>query len=802
MSKSIRFILISYLMAFCMPLFAQKTQPVVDKETIKKVQQELKTQMPKAKIKTIKYDDGGVYVGECDKKIKQGVGTMFFATGDVYIGQWESDVISGQGSIIYANGTVYEGQLKDNQKNGIGKLTIDKLQYKEGEWKDDLFVNGTWCFGEGYELKGHWGDSGFEGHANYFDGVYTYNGTCKIPGNSSIDKTDIWKLIEFQEGTLKWDNNVISGNWDDSKVIKNGTFYLEDPGASIKGEFNDGKFDGTFKTDNEIFQGIFSSDGNFDGTYTLRELGQSYVFTGLMKKGRPTFGTIKHGSYSGALEARYPTDGRTVLTLRGNDGKKLDVSYRYSDNAHLFSNLENRISLSKELSFQAVFEKDLNDQLYRQSFEDYPMGGVKQYVFWSFYADHIALRSWQNERFYHRASEDKKKHSDSVCPVCNGTGKAEEHGYTVDGHPYTRVIKCLICNGAGNVKADNVLANIQKDIWAEVAANPLYVNSEGRDSYDVSKDRGAEIFTYSVDGNKIIINETGQQFVISNHYYTITSLEEKIQYHAIENGKESSIRRREHIEEFNPYTHFRKRNGTIIKNPYLPFSFYGGDIAEYGNEFLYKATAKQNIVVKNGVVLSHDFENGIGKIVTDKIIIDYMKERASSSSYSSSAMAGLGGGSYSSSKIDLLDNVGCTVIIKVNSETEGSLQEVYTPFTVPKEEIITRPEEDEPIIPIQLVENKPSFNGGGLDAFTKWVDKNKVYPQTAKKAGIQGRVTVNFIIDSKGQVRDVKVERGVDKALDDEAVRVISSSPNWTPALQRGEPVAVRVSFPVIFQLR
>ena len=185
-----------------------------------------------------------------------------------------------------------------------------------------------------------------------------------------------------------------------------------------------------------------------------------------------------------------------------------------------------------------------------------------------------------------------------------------------------------------------------------------------------------------------------------------------------------------------------------------------------------------------------------------------MKERASSSSYSSNAMAGLGDGYYSSSKIDLLDNVGCTVIIKVDSETEGTLQKVYIPFTIPveeAEELNSSKEESDPFefaTPIQLVEKKPSFNGGGLDAFTKWVDKNKVYPQTAKKAGIQGRVTVNFIIDSKGQVRDVKVERGVDKALDDEAVRVISSSPNWTPALQRGEPVAVRVSFPVIFQLR
>jgi protein TonB len=77
-----------------------------------------------------------------------------------------------------------------------------------------------------------------------------------------------------------------------------------------------------------------------------------------------------------------------------------------------------------------------------------------------------------------------------------------------------------------------------------------------------------------------------------------------------------------------------------------------------------------------------------------------------------------------------------------------------------------------------------------------------VYPEVAKENGIQGRVTLQFVVDTDGSVRDVKVIRGVDPALDKEAVRVVSSSPKWTPGRQRDKPVKVRYIFPVIFQLR
>ncbi|HON54431.1 MAG TPA: energy transducer TonB [Bacteroidales bacterium] len=109
-------------------------------------------------------------------------------------------------------------------------------------------------------------------------------------------------------------------------------------------------------------------------------------------------------------------------------------------------------------------------------------------------------------------------------------------------------------------------------------------------------------------------------------------------------------------------------------------------------------------------------------------------------------------------------------------------------------------EEEE--IPFQIVEEKPKFMGGDENTFTKWVFERLVYPEVAKENGIQGRVTLQFVVDTDGSVRDVKVIRGVDPALDKEAVRVVSSSPKWTPGRQRDKPVKVRYIFPVIFQLR
>ena len=119
-----------------------------------------------------------------------------------------------------------------------------------------------------------------------------------------------------------------------------------------------------------------------------------------------------------------------------------------------------------------------------------------------------------------------------------------------------------------------------------------------------------------------------------------------------------------------------------------------------------------------------------------------------------------------------------------------------------RESVVVEEEVEEEAIPFELIEQKPSFQGGDANEFSKWVNSKLVYPEIAKENGVQGRVTLQFTVEADGRVTNVKVLRGVDESLDKEAVRVVSSSPKWKPGKQRDRAVKVTYTFPVIFQLR
>ena len=108
----------------------------------------------------------------------------------------------------------------------------------------------------------------------------------------------------------------------------------------------------------------------------------------------------------------------------------------------------------------------------------------------------------------------------------------------------------------------------------------------------------------------------------------------------------------------------------------------------------------------------------------------------------------------------------------------------------------------EAAVPFQMVEEKPSFHGGDSNQFSKWVNQRLVYPESLKKQGIQGRVTLQFTVQTDGTVSNVRVLRGVHPDLDNEAVRVVSSSPKWKPGKYKDKEVPVTYTFPVIFQAR
>ena len=125
-------------------------------------------------------------------------------------------------------------------------------------------------------------------------------------------------------------------------------------------------------------------------------------------------------------------------------------------------------------------------------------------------------------------------------------------------------------------------------------------------------------------------------------------------------------------------------------------------------------------------------------------------------------------------------------------------------FEVPIQYYSTEVEEEEIVedIPIYIVETKPRFQGGDATTFSRWVSEHLSYPAIAQEMCISGRVMLEFTIRKDGRLADIKVLRGVDPILDEEAVRVVSTSPRWEPGMQRDRPVNVRYQFPVIFQLR
>lgn len=112
------------------------------------------------------------------------------------------------------------------------------------------------------------------------------------------------------------------------------------------------------------------------------------------------------------------------------------------------------------------------------------------------------------------------------------------------------------------------------------------------------------------------------------------------------------------------------------------------------------------------------------------------------------------------------------------------------------------PPVDDPDNPVfEVVESMPEFPGGGMTAMMQFLSKNIKYPVNAQKNGTQGRVTVQFIVNADGSISNIGIIRGVDPELDGEAVRVISTMPNWKPGTQKGKPVRVKYTVPVMFRL-
>lgn len=98
---------------------------------------------------------------------------------------------------------------------------------------------------------------------------------------------------------------------------------------------------------------------------------------------------------------------------------------------------------------------------------------------------------------------------------------------------------------------------------------------------------------------------------------------------------------------------------------------------------------------------------------------------------------------------------------------------------------------------IEIQPNPP----GGMEGWNKYLSENISYPQQARSMGVEGTVIVVFVINSDGSISNPEILRGIGGGADEEAIRVVQNSPNWSPAQQKGHVVNSRMRLPIRFKL-
>ncbi|HEA19815.1 MAG TPA: energy transducer TonB [Pricia antarctica] len=159
-------------------------------------------------------------------------------------------------------------------------------------------------------------------------------------------------------------------------------------------------------------------------------------------------------------------------------------------------------------------------------------------------------------------------------------------------------------------------------------------------------------------------------------------------------------------------------------------------------------------------------------------------------------------------------------IVENNEEIEETIiestetnQESVIEAPMEVDDVVVEEEEEEVSVPFSVIENAPIFPGcknvEGNEAkkacFQKKIQEHVAkefnYPEVALEMGVQGRVFVQFAIDNKGYIADIRV-RGPDKNLETEAIRIVAAIPKMTPGMQRGRAVKVPYSIPITFKLQ
>ena len=145
----------------------------------------------------------------------------------------------------------------------------------------------------------------------------------------------------------------------------------------------------------------------------------------------------------------------------------------------------------------------------------------------------------------------------------------------------------------------------------------------------------------------------------------------------------------------------------------------------------------------------------------------------------------------------VLRRVICAVIANLLFALGAYSEPVQGELAMPIEERTTEKDNKEFI----SFEQFPRFPDGGDSGLLKWVQSNLKYPEIAKKNGVQGRVHVQFVVNEDGSIGDVKVVRSVEPTLDEEAIRIVKTFPNFIPAKLNTTPIKCWYTLPINFKL-
>jgi periplasmic protein TonB len=143
---------------------------------------------------------------------------------------------------------------------------------------------------------------------------------------------------------------------------------------------------------------------------------------------------------------------------------------------------------------------------------------------------------------------------------------------------------------------------------------------------------------------------------------------------------------------------------------------------------------------------------------------------------------------------------GNTAAETVKGETETEAPPVDPDAKPAKEEAPVEPPKPKEEEIFTAVEQQAEFPGG-MAAFGKFLSKNMKYPAAAQRANVQGKVYIQFVVNTDGSIQNVDVLKSVGFGCDEEAVRVIKTVPRWTPGKQSGRAVRSRFTIPINFQL-